>query len=114
MEEEKMAAIIKYSKSVYEQKISKMEAYAKELQVHLTTLESLKNQVRNFWDDEQGSRYLSAITDQILKVRDSLDQISSLRATYSDILAELTNSSSMIDGVIEDVTSAVGNVIGLV
>ena len=46
--------IIKYSKAHYEKKISIMEEYAAQLDGHIQNLETLKEKLKNIWDDENG------------------------------------------------------------
>ena len=105
--------ILNYSKSTYEQKIARMEGLATELQGHLSTLESYKNQLKTFWNDVQGEEYLKIITDQIIKVRDTIEQVNRLKYTYSGIIGELTSKSAAVDGLIQDVSLATKTVIGL-
>lgn len=106
-----MAAVLKYSVSVYEGKINQLESLAGELQQHLNNLEEKRNQLRNFWNDVQGERYFNLISDKIDKVQDALDQVNRLKYTYNEIIGGLTASSSMIDGIIEDVTFSVKSAI---
>ena len=108
-----MAVILRYSASVYEGKISQLEALAGELQQHLNTLEEKRNELRNFWDDVQGQRYFDLISDQIIKVQDSIDQVNRLKFTHNDILGGLKSSSAMIDGFIDDLTFSVKSAVGL-
>ena len=80
-----MGAILNYSSNVYETKIERMESLASQLQTHLSTLEAQKNQIQEFWNDEKGIKYYDIITDNIIKVRDAIEEINKLKQMYMKI-----------------------------
>ncbi len=105
--------IIKYTKSLYEGRISTLEGDVKELEGHLTTLEGLKNQIKNFWEGETAAKWVNVLTAQIEKVRNSMHECNQLRATYKGIVDELGSKQTAVDEVVDDVLGAVKTVITL-
>ncbi len=105
--------IIKYTKAVYEQKISTLEGHVKELEGHLNTLEGYKNQISSFWEGETAAKWVNVIGEEILHVRNSMNECNNLRNTYQGIVDDLSKTTTAIDEVVDDVTSAVKVVIGL-
>ena len=108
-----MSAILKYSKNVYQQKINTMESLASRLSAHLDRLETYKDELSSFWDDAQAAEYLKKITDQIIKVRNALNNVQNVKQIYQTTVDEMDKSNSVIDEIISDVGSAIGTVSGI-
>ena len=105
--------IIKYTKAVYEQKISTLEGDVKELEGHLNTLEGFKNQIPNFWEGETAAKWVNVIGEEILHVNRAMQECKNLRHTYQGIVDDLSKTTTAIDEVVDDVTAAVKAVITL-
>ena len=105
-----MSAILKYSKNVYQQKINTMESLASRLSAHLDRLEAYKDELSSFWDDAQAAEYLKKITDQIIKVRNALNNVQNVKQIYQTTVDEMDKNNSVIDDIISDVGSAIGTV----
>ena len=108
-----MSAILKYSKNVYQQKINTMESLASRLSAHLDRLETYKDELSSFWDDAQAAEYLKKITDQIIKVRNALNNLQNVKQIYQTTVDEMDKNNSVIDDIISDVGSAIGTVSGI-
>ncbi len=105
--------IIKYTKAVYEQKISTLEGDVKELEGHLNTLEGFKTQISSFWEGETAAKWVTVIGEEINHVRSSMQECNNLRHTYQGIVDDLSKTTTAIDEVVDDVTAAVKAVITL-
>lgn len=104
-----MSAIVKYTKAQYDAKIQALEGCVQRLQTHLSTLETLKGQVQNFWNDPQTPEYLRRLTTAIVGVRNALDRTQKLLAEYNGMVAEMDGLTAMTSGVLEDIGSVIGS-----
>ena len=97
-----MSIIIRYSKSIYETKIGQLEGYANQLQAHLQTLEGLKDQVKNFWDDDEAADYLTTLSTQIIAVRNALDQTNRTKMMYEEVKGDLDKTQAATSGLLSE------------
>ena len=104
-----MSAIVKYTKAQYTAKISEIEGCVQRLQNHLNTLEGLKSQVQNFWDDPQTPEYLKRLTTAIIGVRNAMDRTQKLLAEYNGMVNEMGGVTAMTTGVLEDIGGVIGS-----
>lgn len=104
-----MSAIVKYTKAQYTAKISEIEGCVQRLQNHLNTLEGLKSQVQNFWDDSQTPEYLKRLTTAIVGVRNAMDRTQKLLAEYNGMVNEMGGVTAMTTGVLEDIGGVIGS-----
>lgn len=89
-------AIIKYTKSHYEKKISLMEEYAAQLESHIQNLEGLKERLKNTWDDENGLKYYRQINKLIQSCRNANNRINSMRAIWLDASGEMSKTEGLV------------------
>ena len=101
-----MAFILKYTASVYEAKISRFESLDAQLDSHLDNLEKLRDQVSQFWQGEQTSQYMQAITNAIVKVRKASADIKSLSRVYQEAIDEQNRVGTAVDDVVAGVNAA--------
>lgn len=106
-------AILNYSKTVYQQKINTLESLASRLSAHLDRLEAYKNELNSFWDDAQAEDYLRKITDQIIKVRNALNNVQNVKEIHQTTVEEVDKGIVAIDGILSDIGSAIGVVNGV-
>ncbi|MCD7819601.1 MAG: hypothetical protein LUH07_11210 [Lachnospiraceae bacterium] len=99
--------VIKYKASVYQSKINSLESCTSQLSSHLDTLESYKEQLTTFWDDEQAAKYVTQITDQILKVRHAMNEVADLKRVYQETIDKMSGGATVVDDIIDDVDRAV-------
>lgn len=104
-----MSAIVKYTKAQYTAKISEIEGCVQRLRNHLSTLEGLKSQVHNFWDDPQMPEYLKRLTTAIVGVRNAMDRTQKLLAEYNGMVDEMGGVTAMTTGVLEDIGGVIGS-----
>ena len=80
-----MAVTIKYTKAQYQAKIDELEAYYNELARHLTTLENLKSQMFNFWNDENARKAADSLVNTIAKVKGEMNYTREMIIMYKNI-----------------------------
>lgn len=105
--------IIKYQKSVYDAKINELKGYAQELDSHLQTLKTYRDEIRRFWDDNTAEKYITLINNQINQInvtRQSIDELSSL---YDNLKQVLDNAQSTVSDKVDELGSLVASLTGL-
>ena len=95
-------AIIKYTSTVYEQKISTLESYVSQLKTHLDNLIEYKNQLNEVWNDSSSTEYLKVITDYIIACKNALERVNGLRQIYQDVSDDMNKKKALIDTNIEE------------
>ena len=82
-------AIIKYVQSQYEAKIAELEQYYILLQQHLNKMESLKENMFQFWDDDNARQAGQVLTLTIRQVTSSMTMTQETLAFYKSAVAKL-------------------------
>ena len=100
-------AIIKYTKSHYEKKISLMEEYAAQLESHIQNLESLKEKLKNTWDDENGLEYYRQINKLIQSCRNANTRIDNMRVVWLDASGEMSKTEGLVSETVDILKSKV-------
>ena len=113
--------ILKYSASVYNAKITRLDTLHGLLQTHLDALEGYKDQIKNFWDDDQSPQYITGIANQITKVKGAMDNIKMAIAEYQGVSDRMTQGGQLVDeamgdakDALETVSEVTGDVAGVV
>lgn len=106
-----MAIILKYSASVYQAKLTKFESLNSQLNAHLETLESLKDQIPNFWAGEQTGKFIEAISKAITKVRTASDSVTDLSRVFQETMDEQTRMGVAVDDVVGQVNQSIDRTI---
>lgn len=105
--------ILKYDAAVYQAKITSFESLNAQLNAHLETLESLKNQIPSFWEGENTGNFIQAISKAIVKVRKASDNVSDLRRMYQEIMDEKTRMSTAVNDTVENMNKTIDQVIDI-
>lgn len=99
------SGMLKYTKSVYEDKITELEGYNNRLNQHLQTLESLKSQIPGFWGASAGAKTVQALALTIEEVRSASERTANLRQIYRNTVEELDKqdilSEANLDAALE-------------
>ena len=95
-----MAIVLKYSASVYQAKISTFDSLDAQLDQHLATLETMRDQVKDFWQGEQTAQYMQAISKAINKVKLASADIKSLSREYTEVINEQTRLAGAVDDTV--------------
>lgn len=88
--------IIKYTRTHYEKKISVLEEYASQLEAHIQNLESLKERLKQTWDDEQGLSYYREINRLLQSCRNANSRINNLRIIWMDASGEMSKTEGLV------------------
>lgn len=104
--------IIKYQKSIYDKKISELKGYANDLDSHLTTLESYKKELPNFWKDETGNEYVRVIDEQIRQLETARKRVEDLSNLYDELKSALDSAQQTVKEKVDDITGIVGALTG--
>lgn len=94
-------AIIKYVQSQYEAKIAELEQYYILLQQHLNKMENLKENMFQFWDDDNARQAGQVITLTIRQVTSSMTMTQETLAFYKSAVAKLGATKSVTSGLLD-------------
>lgn len=98
--------VLKFNKNVYENKITILEEYAKQLEGHLTKLESLKGRIHEFWKDPSSVEYVGLMTDQIIKIKNRQSEINRKVIMYQKISQQAGSVTNTIGEMVQSAKSA--------
>lgn len=101
-----MAYSIKYTKSQYAAKITELEGQYSQLESHLSSLEGYKEQMYQFWDDENARKTGEALASMIRQVKNSMDRTKDMITFYKSTVEKL-------DGANIEVASSISDAIGI-
>ena len=96
--------VLNYSRNYYEQKISALENYSRQLEQHLNTLDTLKGKIKDFWKDDDAVTYTKPLNTQIGSVRTAQDMVNTLRATYAGLQQEIKKTKAKVTIDIADIS----------
>ena len=96
------SVILRYDSSFYQSKIDAFESLNARLKEHLETLEGLKQQIPDFWEDESTARYIEVISRNISRVRQASEDVSGLKMQYQKIIDSQTRTGAAIDETVEE------------
>lgn len=99
--------IIKYTRSHYEKKINVLEEYAAQLDGHIKNLESLKEKLKNTWDDEDGLEYYRQINKLIQSCKNANNRIKNLRVIWLDAVGEMSKTGGLVTEAVDVLKSKV-------
>lgn len=102
-----MAAVVKYEKSAYKNKIAKLEGYLSMLESNYQTLDGLRGQVRSFWNDPQTAYYLKELNNTIIGVRNSMDMTQRVLLEYKGIVENMGKTEAVSDDLLSDITTVI-------
>lgn len=94
--------MINYTKSQYDEKVQELQSYAQKLNTHLNNLEGYKNQIRNYWSDEEAEKYQSALNMQIKAIKNALNRVDSLKGIYERTSQELSEQKSKSSAALDE------------
>lgn len=97
--------ILNYSGEHYEKKITMLENYANQLEKHLNTLEGLKDQVNDFWEDDDAAAYLKNLTKQIISVRTAQEMVNNVRTAYTEAQSEIKKTKSKVSIDVSEISN---------
>ena len=102
--------LFNYTKNEYEQKIGELDRLIAQLNTHLETLISLREEMPSFWEDEQAKETSAALDLTIQKVRDNMKTAQSLSNTFKKTVSSLDGSKSVLHGFIQDAVGALSTI----
>lgn len=104
-----MPVIIHYAKTVYDNKVNKLEGYIGQLDNHLGILEGYRDRIKNYWDDDEGRRYYNLVNTEIHAVRNARLRAQSLRDIYYNAMLDLKKSQGLVGGLLDEAESVLGS-----
>lgn len=105
--------IIKFQKSVYDEKISVLQGYATELDNHLNILKGYKGAIPGFWNDETGKDFERVIDEQINQLTVARQRVEDLSHLYDNLKSTLDKSRNVVKEKVDEITGIVGALTGL-
>ncbi len=100
-----------YVKQDYQIAISNLERLVGELEGHLQTLKTLRDNVPNFWDDEEGKKTYEALVRTISAVQLKMDHAKGLLRVYKEAVDSFDISKSTVSGLLEDAVGVLGSLV---
>lgn len=67
--------IIRYEQSFYKARIAELEGYYSQLSGHLDRLEQLREEMYQFWEDQNAQEAGQVLQQTILKVKNHMDRV---------------------------------------
>lgn len=104
-----MPVIIKYAKGTYEKKVSNLEDYIRQLDTHLETLKTYRDQLGNYWKDAEGKRYWDLVNTEIRAVQNARTRSQNLRNVYNDASGELNKQHAVAADYLSEAESVINN-----
>jgi uncharacterized protein YukE len=104
-----MAFVIKYTKAQYEAKISELDGYRDQLQTHLDRMEGLKDQINQFWDDDNARETYRTLTTEIRQVRNAMDRTDDALNFYKSAIEKLDGANINAGSTIAEALGILGN-----
>lgn len=108
-----MALIMKYTASVYQQKIDTFDSLNSTLLEHLQSLKEYRDKIPTIWEDDRTERYMTALTNSIIRVQNASNHVKGLSTEYRKIINEQNRVGAAVDDVVETVVTASEKVIDI-
>lgn len=100
--------IVRYSKAQYQEKISRLDGCVKKLDTHLSTMEALRDQFKQVWDDDVAMQYYEQIKVQIQAVKNAHEATNRQIDMWQEVIREMEESTANSAKSIEDIRSLIG------
>lgn len=94
--------IFNYVKQDYQIAISNLEQLIGELEGHLQTLKTLRDNVPSFWDDDEGNDTYESLIRTIAVVQLKMDHAKSLLRVYQEAVTSFDISKTTVSSLLED------------
>ena len=69
-----MSLVLKYKKAEYENRINTLKDYLARLTTRLENLENYKEQIKEYWEDENADKLYSSLSEMIRSVKSSIER----------------------------------------
>lgn len=102
------AVLVKYNQNQYNAKITELEGYYTRLSTYLDRMVELKEQIFDFWQDEDGRKAAIALQLQIESTQTTMDQLMGSINSYKTIVAELDVTKTQVSGDVDAAIQALG------
>jgi len=97
-----MALSIKYTKAQYQAKITELEGCYTQLETHLASMESLKEQMYQFWSDENARSTGTVLSAQIRQVKNAMDRTRDMITFHKSAIDKLEGANISAASAISD------------
>lgn len=94
--------IFDYTKSKYEDKVSKLEGLIAQLKTHQTTLEDLKSRIPSFWEDELANKTVATLNLTLQDVARKMETAKDLVVIFKETINELDGSKENLSSKLDD------------
>ena len=95
-------AVFNYTKNLYETRISELERLIARLKEHLSQLEAYRDEMPQFWNDDNARKTGEALDATILSVKNAMATAESLNRTLKGVVDSLGGSNSVLQNAIQD------------
>ena len=102
--------IFNYEKEKYQAKINEIEALKAKLSAHLSELMNLRDQIPQFWDDDNAYETAQALDVTIDRVKHHMNTADSVLRTLNETVAEFDRSNDGVKGLINDALALLNSV----
>lgn len=103
-----MAFIVRYTKAQYQTKITELQGYYSQLESHLSTMEGLKEQMYQFWDDENARTTGTALASEIRQVKNAMDRTKDMLSFYKGAIEQLDAANISVGSTITEALGILG------
>ena len=103
-----MTFIVRYTKAQYQAKITELQGYYSQLESHLSTMEGLKEQMYQFWDDENARTTGTALASEIRQVKNAMDRTKDMLSFYKGSIEKLDAANISVGSTITEALGILG------
>ncbi len=103
-----MSVLVKYTKAQYAEKLAELEGYYSQLNTHLSTMQGLKEQMYQFWDDENARSTGNVLASEIRQVKNAMDRTNDLIIFYKGSIEKLDEANLGAGSVVGEALDILG------
>lgn len=101
--------IFNYTKNEYEEKLNQLTRLVNDLDIHLSRMRELQDQVPTFWDDEQGVQIYQALSKTIDETAREMETVRAYIRTLQTVVDQLDNSKGLLSETAQDLMAAINS-----
>ena len=105
-----MAFSVTYTQAQYQAKITELEGYYKQLELHLGRMQELRNQMFDFWNDENAQTTGLILSNEIRAVQTAMDRTADTITFYKSTIDKMEGANIDVVNTLQD---ALGLIAGL-
>ncbi len=103
-----MAFSVSYTQAQYQGKITELEGYYKQLELHLGRMQELKNQMFDFWNDPNAQTTGQILAVEIRAVQTAMDRTADTITFYKSTIDKMDGANLSVADILADALGLLG------